>query len=461
MPETEVRFIQESPNKNSNAPNIALGVGVVCALGTAAFLTFGRDLLPEIGFETENISSGQGNIEEVYVTSPSPQIRTTYQTGWARVEDDSPGFLANPFAQEIAINQIKVMHDADTMRVYERFNEKIGVYAYIAFFDEKGNETSLAPKDLYLRPSAPETCILTAAEDGSLDFEQCTDEDDPNYRGARDFKVDSGGNINMDTSMIEKVAPLADIFRINNSCINGNMLGGVYEGLRSLEDGPDLDLMQERNLALLRMHYRRSVGEQLNIPLDRVLFREDVEYFTRETDAETFEMGDGMDYKVLGNMLRPDEPRSLEDVNVRQEAIELDSPIAIDIIKLRDQISDVKLPDGLKRDSTVKEARAHEINTVCYPGSDYAHAEFEQLLTDIKTFGAVCLPKGLKPDGSIDLVWAEEQVGKLNERVSNRIGESISDEISRNCGDTIESVEPQVPADSNNTSAFSSGRVDS
>jgi hypothetical protein len=453
MSEIVVRY----PDQEPKTPNFFLGVGICAALGTTAFLTFGRDIIPEIGFDTENVSSGGGAIEEVYITSPSRQLYTTYQTGWARVEDDSPGFIRNPYAQEVAINQIKVMQESQTMRVYERHNDVIGAYVYIAFFDDEGSETNLAPNDIYLRPSAPETCILTTGDEGQLEFEQCTDEDDPNYTGARDFRVDSGGIINSDTSMIEKVAAYADIFRINNYCINGLMLGGVYEGVKTIEEGPDLDLMQERKLGIVRSHIRRSVGRQLNIPLDRVLFKEDFEYFTRESDAEVFEMGDGMDYMVLDNMFRPTKPRSIADLYKRREAIDLDDPIAQEIIELKDDISDVVLPNGLDRDATIKEARSHLINTVCYPGSDISHTEYEQLISNTNKFGAVCIVEGLKYDGTLDLVWAEEQIDSLVTRISERTGRELTNISQKNCGDTSSVLnqleEPEV---ANNASAVSS-----
>lgn len=453
MPETQVNFIQQKPDKEVGS-NIFLYAGIAAALGTVAVLTVGKDHLPDIVFETENTSFGYGGVEDVFVTSPSPHIRTTYQTGWARVEDDSPLFLQNPYAEEVAINQIKIMHEAGYMRVSEKYDESIGAYVYIAFYNEEGDEITLSPKDLYLRPTYPEACLLDTKEDGSLAFDQCTDEDDPNYEGARSLKVDSGGWFNVDTSMIEKVAAYADIYRSNNYCINGHMLGGIYEGLRTPEEGPDVDLMQERNLGLLRAHYRRAVAAQLNQPVDSVLFKEDVEYFTRTSNTETFEMGDGLDYRVFDNMFRPTIPITEEDLQKRESAIELDKSIAEEIIELKDVIADVKLPEGLSANATVAEARAHEINTVCYPGSEVSHSEIEQLLTDIRTLGSVCIPEGLKPDGTFDVAWAEEQKKLLRDRVGARIGKTIPEEIYRNCGDTVVYQDSQPEQAQDRTSAF-------
>ena len=62
MPETEVNFIQQSSKKDSKFSNYVFGFGLAAAVGTTAFLTVGRDYLPELGFETENSSFGDGSV---------------------------------------------------------------------------------------------------------------------------------------------------------------------------------------------------------------------------------------------------------------------------------------------------------------------------------------------------------------------------------------------------------------
>jgi hypothetical protein len=383
--------------------------------------------LLDIALEETTTASGGQLLTEVRVLPTTDVIFEQQSTAVGRSEDDSPGPLKNPYANDfmLPMGELKVQTQYPTgTKVVHNLDlaEKLPEYEYaviVSTYDAEGNDMGLVPSNIKYEPLNPEYCWPGNDDaQGRRTFEGCLDPTDEDYHGAAFRYGRDGGWINTDGTIAMKSNAVASNMGGNNYCILTAIFGSRAWNAWDSENYSwklPYDHKSVENewiyLAVMnayRANLRINAAYQYGIPLTHVFFTNEYQYLVDNPD----EFVNEPEWRGIGGSLSLDDPEL--EINSRIIPKIKDLPALKEVDTLRSQIKDIDYDDLFPNITPDPSDDSRNIS-ICMPGSLEAAASLDEFAKIVDTYS---IPpwnfgRGDFGDGVVDVELAKARVAGL------------------------------------------------